>query len=78
MSPMVAEGLRRAGYDAVHVRQYGMAAASDSEILLWAAAESRVVGATDTDFGTLLALSQGLAPSVVTFRAEWSAVPPGS
>ena len=32
LSPIVATGLRSAGHDAVHVRDYAMHAASDPEI----------------------------------------------
>ncbi len=32
LSPLVAEGLRQAGHDARHVRDYGRQAAEDEEI----------------------------------------------
>lgn len=56
LSPAVAEGLRRAAYDASHVRDYGMAAAADEVIFNLAAREEQVIVSADTDFGTLLSL----------------------
>lgn len=32
LSPLVATGLREAGHDAVHIRDYGLQAASDKDI----------------------------------------------
>lgn len=68
LSPYLAEELCRADHDAVHVRDLGMAAASDQAIFELAAQEDRVILSADTDFGTLLALRNASRPSVVIFR----------
>lgn len=54
LSPALADRLRKAGHDAVHVREVGLHHAADEEIFERAVIEDRVIVSADTDFATLL------------------------
>ena len=68
LSPVVAERLRAGGHDVTHVRDLGLAGATDAEVMDTAAADSRVLVSADTDFGMLLALRGTARPSLVLLR----------
>lgn len=69
-SPLLVEHLQRAGHEAAHVRDVGLRAAPDVEILSYAAQHGQVIVSGDMDFGELLAKNQATAPSVVLFRRQ--------
>ena len=70
LSPTVAVRLATAGHDAIHVRDRGLQAAPDLEVLNLATDEDRIIVSADTDFGTILALRQLARPSFILLRGD--------
>jgi predicted nuclease of predicted toxin-antitoxin system len=58
LSPIIAQGLRDAGFEAIHVRDIGMHSASDSSIFKFALQNDQIIVSADTDFGTLLSIGR--------------------
>jgi len=70
LSPGVAKGINEAGYKAVHVRDIGMGAASDIDIINYAQRNDGIIISADTDFGALLALRKKARPSFILFKTS--------
>lgn len=70
LSPLIAQRLREAGHEAVHVADLGLISAHDAVILERAADAGEVIITADADFGTLLALGGHARPSVVLLRSS--------
>ena len=70
LSPIICQELLDADHDTIHVRDVGMAAASDDDIFDYAERESRIIISADTDFATILALRRATSPSFVLLRGD--------
>ena len=57
-------------FDALHVGDFGMFTATDSEILVYGQSDLRTIVTLDADFHALLALSGATSPSVIRIRIE--------
>ncbi len=69
LSPRICELLITGGHHAIHVRDHGMAGASDPEVLAKAAADGLTLRTADRgDFGRELALTRATEPSVILLR----------
>ena len=68
VSPSLLDVLREFGHEGVHAAQIGLARATDSELIGFAANEQRIVITADLDFPRLLALSSAHNPGLILFR----------
>jgi predicted nuclease of predicted toxin-antitoxin system len=67
LPPSLAEAVRQAGFDAVHVAELGMTTATDGEIWNEAVSRSRILVTKDRDF-SLLRAAKGQGPIVLWVR----------
>lgn len=62
--------LREKAHDCVHLLDEGLERLSDAEIIVKAKLEERVVLTMDLDFSRLMAWSNDIKPSIITFRLD--------
>src|SRR5437868_4582529 len=70
LSPEWEGYLSEHGWPARHWSGVGDPRAKDAEIMTWATKNQHVVFTHDLDFGTLLALTHAIAPSVIQVKAQ--------
>jgi predicted nuclease of predicted toxin-antitoxin system len=70
LSPQLVSFLATSGIEATHWSKVGVDNAPDPEITACARAKELVVLTQDLDFRAILAVTQGLKPSVVQIRSE--------
>ena len=68
ISQSTVDWLIERGYDSTHLRNEGLHTLSDMEIYQKAKIEHRIILTCDLDFGTILAFSKSILPSVIIFR----------
>ncbi len=70
LSPDLVNMLNNNGFEAIHWSTVGATNAPDKEITAWAKNNNYVILTHDLDFGTILAVSQASAPSVIQIRTQ--------
>lgn len=70
LSPHWVQLLVKAGHEAVHWSEVGAPNASDRDIMAWARSNGFVVFTHDLDFGTILASTNAVSPSVFQVRSQ--------
>jgi predicted nuclease of predicted toxin-antitoxin system len=73
LPPALARWLANQGHDAVHASSVGLDRSTDTDILMRARQEARIVITADLDYPRLLALTRAEGPSLILFRGgDWS------
>jgi predicted nuclease of predicted toxin-antitoxin system len=68
LSPKTVDFLKNMGYEAIRVSELGMAKSKDSDIFDYAEQNDMIILSADLDFGTILAHTHSIKPSVIIFR----------
>ncbi|MBI1870098.1 MAG: DUF5615 family PIN-like protein [Chlamydiae bacterium] len=74
LSPKTANFLNSLGHEAVHLLSIGKERATDEEIVQMARSQNQIVISTDFDFGSILAHSLAITPSIILLRIEHATV----
>ena len=62
--------MRDEGWDVLHTGDIELSRSTDAQILEYARREKRIIITLDSDFHTILALTNASAPSVIRIRLE--------
>lgn len=68
LSPKTVNFLKNIGYEAIRVSELGMAKSKDRDIFDYAKKHDMIILSADLDFGTILAFTHSIKPSVIIFR----------
>lgn len=68
LSPKTVNFLKNMGFEAIRVSELGMAKSKDREIFDYAEKHDMILLSADLDFGTILAFTHSIKPSVIIFR----------
>ena len=70
LTPTWVPFLEKEGYEAKHWSNIGPITAPDTAIMEWARRNGYIVFTHDLDYGTLLFVTEAVAPSVIQLRCE--------
>lgn len=68
LSPKTVNFLKNMGYEAIRVSELGMAKSKDRDIFDYAEKHDMILLSAYLDFGTILAFTHSIKPSVIIFR----------
>lgn len=75
LSPDWVNEFNKFGHEAVHWFSIGRFDADDADLMEWAKTNDHIVFTHDLDFGTALALTKAIKPSVIQVRTQNVTIP---